>query len=285
MKVSKNIRKIVALTLAGAMTLSLASGTTAEAAKKKKAEVDLNGKYHARLGIQTATEKWIMNMGYYENVQNKYFGTENADKLMYSDSDTGEETSTEGTFEEVEIAGNGTYTVSLKDADFLGETTISQLHIATDIPVNDTIKFKDVKATINGNQVLSFDEGVLENEEPYLEGGMVILLLNHWREALIKQVAGMGKSEDAENGYTLLQGTGKENVEITFTVEGFAYDNPDAVEATEKPTKAPATDASASGDSATEDSESGVPVLPIVVGVIAGAAIVAIVGVRMKKKK
>lgn len=285
MKVSKNIRKIVALTLAGAMTLSLASGTTAEAAKKKKAEVDLNGKYHARLGIQTATEKWIMNLGYYENVQNKYFGTENADKLMYSDSDTGEETSTEGTFEEVEIAGNGTYTVSLKDADFLGETTISQLHIATDIPVNDTIKFKDVKATINGNQILSFDEGVLENEEPYLEGGMVILLLNHWREALIKEVAGMGKSEDSENGYTLLKGSGKESVEITFTVEGFAYDNPDAVEATEKPTKAPATDASASGDSVTEDSESGVPVLPIVVGVIAGAAIVAIVGVRMKKKK
>lgn len=285
MKVSKNIRKIVALTLAGAMTLSLASGTTAEAAKKKKAEVDLNGKYHARLGIQTATEKWIMNLGYYENVQNKYFGTENADKLMYSDSDTGEETSTEGTFEEVEIAGNGTYTVSLKDADFLGETTISQLHIATDIPMNDTIQFKNVKAKINGEQVLSFEKGVPENEEPYLEGGMVILLLNHWREALIKEVAGMGKSEDSENGYTLLKGSGKESVEITFTVEGFAYDNPDAVEATEKPTKAPATDASASGDSATEDSESGVPVLPIVVGVIAGAAIVAIVGVRMKKKK
>lgn len=283
MKVSKNMRKIVALTLAGAMTLSLASGTTAEAAKKKKAEVDLNGKYHARLGIQTATEKWIMNLGYYENVQNKYFGTENADKLMYSDSDTGEETSTEGTFEEVEIAGNGTYTVSLKDADFLGETTISQLHIATDIPVNDTIKFKDVKATINGNQVLSFDEGVLENEEPYLEGGMVILLLNHWREALIKQVAGMGKSEDAENGYTLLQGTGKENVEITFTVEGFAYDNPDAVaaEPTEAPTKAPAADTSS--DSAAKDSSGSVPVVPIVVVAVVVVAVVAVVVVRKKK--
>lgn len=280
MKLTKNIKKAVALALAGAMTLSLTTGTTAEAAKKKKAEVDLNGKYHATLGIQTATEKWLAHLGYYENVQNKYFGTDNANKLMYSDNDTGEETSAEGTFTDVEIAGNGTYTVKLEDADFLGETTISQLHIATDIPVNDKIKFKDVKATINGNQVLSFDEGVLEDEEPYLEGGMVILLLNHWRENLIKQVAGMGKSEDAENGYNLLQGSGKESVEVTFTVEGFDYDNPDAVAATEEPTKAPAEDTSSS-DSATEDSGSSIPVVPIVVVVVVAAVVVVVV----RKKK
>ena len=172
--------------------------------------------YHAAMGIQTATQIWIQRWGYYEGSQKKFY---------------------DGTFEDVEIKGNGTYTVSLKDADLAGETTISQLHIATDIPVaeSEKLQFTDVKLKINGNEILQFDQAVMENEEPYMQGGAVILLFNHWRDQLIETLKGMGKGEDSSNGWELLQGSGKDNVSITFTVSGLPYDNEEtAVEDSKK---------------------------------------------------
>lgn len=279
------LKKVVAGMLAGALAVSgLSMGSVPKVVQAAdNSMLNLNGKYHATLGIQTATEKWFTHLGYYEKVQNKYFDTEYADKLVYADNSTGEDTAAEGTFTNVEIAGNGAYTLKLEDADFLGEQVISQLHIATDIPLNDTIKFKNVKAVINGRQVLSFDEGVEEDQEPYLQGGMVILLLNHWRPELIKKLKEeAGKAEDSENGWTLLQGSGKEKVEITFTVEGFAYDNPDAVE--QEPTDTPAPAVDTSDKAAKSDvSKSSVPVVPIVVAVVVIAAAAVVVAVRKKK--
>lgn len=188
--------------------------------------------YHAAMGIQTATQIWIQRWGYYEGSQNEYYDTENYDKLYDS-----QKKFYDGTFEDVEIKGNGTYTVSLKDADLAGETTISQLHIATDIPVaeSEKLQFTDVKLKINGNEILQFDQAVMENEEPYMQGGAVILLFNHWRDQLIETLKGMGKGEDSSNGWELLQGSGKDNVSITFTVSGLPYDNEEtAVEDSKK---------------------------------------------------
>ena len=68
--------------------------------------------------------------------------------------------------------------LSNEDADFAGEPAF-QIFIATDIPANDKIKFTDVTATIDGKKVLSFDEGWMENEDPYIQGGEVVVLLNH----------------------------------------------------------------------------------------------------------
>lgn len=183
-----------------------------------------NGKpvYHAAMGIQTATSIWIQRWGYFEKSQNEYYGTENYSKLYAAGG-----VFYDGTFEDVEIKGNGTYTVSLKDADFAGETAISQMHIATDIPLaeSEKLSFTDVILEINGSEVVKFDEAVLENEEPYLQGGAVILLMNHWRDSVIQALSSMGKSEDSSNGWELLQGSGSENVSITFTVSGLPYDN------------------------------------------------------------
>ena len=262
MKIAKNFKKAAALTLAGAMVLSLSTGAQADAAKKKK--LDLNGKYHATMGIQTSTKLWYNHLGYYEKTQNKYYKTDKADKIVYTNPDTQEETTATGTFTDAEIAGNGTYTLKLEGADFQGETAISQLHIATDIPLNDKIKFTNVKAKVDGREVTSFDEGVPENEEPYLQGGTVILLMNHWRPELVKQLQEDGLSESAESGYDLLKGTTDESVEITFTVSGFNYDNPDAVEETPEPTQA-ADSSSVSGStsgSETDSDSSEVPVMP-----------------------
>lgn len=177
--------------------------------------------YHAAMGIQTATQIWIQRWGYYEGSQNEYFGTQDYDKLYDSHKKF-----YDGTFEDVEIKGNGTYTISLKDADFAGETTISQLHIATDIPVADSesLQFTDIKLEINGKEIVTFDQAFMEDEDNYLQGGAVILLFNHWREQLIETLGSKGRSEDSDNGWELLQGSGKDNISITFTVSGLPYD-------------------------------------------------------------
>ncbi len=281
MRLTNNLKKMVALTLAGAMALTLTTGVQADAAKKKK--LDLNGKYHATMGIQTSTKLWYTRMGYYEKTQNKYYKTDKADKIVYTNPDTQEETTAVGTFTDAEIAGNGTYTLKLEGADFQGETAISQLHIATDIPLNDKIKFTNVKAKVDGREVASFDEGVPENEEPYLQGGTVILLMNHWRPELVKQLQENGLSESAESGYDLLKGTTDESVEITFTVSGFNYDNPDAVEATPEPTQA-ADSSSDSSRTSSGSEDSGVPVVPIVIVVVAVVVIGGVVVFKSKKK-
>lgn len=272
---------MTALLLTAALALSAFSVSPAQAAKKKKA-FDPNGKYHATLGIQTCTDLWLTHMGYYEKSQNSYYNTENADKLMYKDKETNKDTAATGTLTNTEIAGNGTYTVKLEGLDSMNETDISQLHIATDIPLNDTVKFTDVKATINGKEILRFDEGVPENEEPYLQGGMVILLLNHWRAELVKDVAAKGLSENVESGWKLLNGTGDDNIEITFTVSGFDYDNPDAVAATEPPAADNAADSGAASASSTSGT-SGVPAAPIAAAVI--VIVIAAIVISKKKKK
>ena len=275
----KNIKKLTALLLTATLALSAFSVSPAQAAKKKKAAFDPNGKYHATLGIQTCTNLWLTHMGYYEKSQNSYYNTENADKLMYKDKETNKDTAATGTLTNTEIAGNGTYTVKLEGLDSMNETDISQLHIATDIPLNDKVKFTDVKASINGKEILSFDEGVPENEEPYLQGGMVILLLNHWRAELVKEVAAKGLPESVESGWKLLQGTGNESVEITFTVSGFDYDNPDAVAADETPASDTQT---SSGETDNSSDNSAVPVLPIAAAVIILIVIGGVIIVRRK---
>lgn len=275
----KNIKKLTALLLTATLALSAFSVSPAQAAKKKKAAFDPNGKYHATLGIQTCTNLWLTHMGYYEKSQNSYYNTENADKLMYKDKETNKDTAATGTLTNTEIAGNGTYTVKLEGLDSMNETDISQLHIATDIPLNDKVKFTDVKASINGKEILSFDEGVPENEEPYLQGGMVILLLNHWRAELVKEVAAKGLPEAVESGWKLLQGTGNESVEITFTVSGFDYDNPDAVAADETPASDTQT---SSGETDNSSDNSAVPVLPIAAAVIILIVIGGVIIVRRK---
>ena len=108
---------------------------------------------------------------------------------------------------------------------------------------------------------------------------MVILLLNHWRAELVKEVAAKGLSETAESGWKLLQGTGDENVEITFTVSGFDYDNPDAVAADE-------TSASENQPSSSEtenpSGNSSVPFYPIAAAVIILIVIFGVIIVRRK---
>lgn len=277
-KIIKKLQRAAAAMAAGLLAVSLVAGAPAQAAKKdkkeKKQELDLNGTYHASLGVQTSTMLWITRMAYYEESQNEYYGTEHAGE-MYCESkeNPGEHEMKPGTFHDVEIKGNGTYTVSLEGGDFSGEKDLSQLHIATDIPLNDTIQFSNVSLDVNGRKVIEFDEGFLEDQEPYLQGGMVCLLLNHWRPELVKTLQEKGLSEDAASGYSLLQGTGEENITVTFTVSGFDYDNPEAQGETQEQGDGTADDGTATSENPQNDgnADSGnraVFYIPIIIAVV-----------------
>lgn len=279
------LTKVLAVMAAGAVAFAgMAPVSMVSAEKEQKQEVDLDGTYHARMGIQTSNLLWVMQMNYYKGQANETLGTELENKLFCADQeDNSKLVKKEGTFNEVEISGNGVYTVTLDQANFEGETDISQLHVATDIPLNDKIKFSNVKATINGRTIATFDEAIMEDETPYLEGGMVILVLNHWRESVVGYLKEHGCSETGNSGWKFLSGQGDENIAITFTVSGFNKDNPDAVEATATPKAEGKKKENSTGDS----KSTGVPkttVAGFVVGiVIVGIAVVVVVKTRKKK--
>lgn len=217
---NKTLKKIMAGMLTGALVISgFGLGGFTQKAKAESIELNLNGKYHAALGIQTCNTKWFSRLGYFGKDNNKYYGTKNYAKLI------GDDGNAKGTFNDVEIAGNGTYEVSLTNAEFEGETAISQLHIATDIPVkdkDDVISFTDLKVTVNDKEVISYDKAILENEK-YNKNGAVPILINHWRTNVVSALKDKGLSEDSGSGYNLLNGKGKENISVTFTVSGFNY--------------------------------------------------------------
>lgn len=286
---------VVATTLLAAMFVLPVGGTVSAAPK----EFDPAGTYHAALGLQTATTLWIERFGYYgKDVGGSYcpYGEENWEKLTRNfdeDVDTGEEPEdgkvvAPGTFTDAELKGNGTYTVKLENADFQKETTLSQLQIATDIPLNDQIKFTDITLTINGREFPVFNEAVMEDEEPYLEAGMVVLILNHWRDRLKQDLSNMGLAENSANGWELLNGEGDENISVTFTVSGFNYDNEEAVAPTESASESSEqiNSAAASSDTSGDESENGgIPTAGIVIIVIVVIAIIGCVVVVATKKK
>lgn len=268
--------KWIGLLMAGAVLVSSMAVPVSAGAEQKK--VDLNGVYHAALGVSTSTQIWINRNAYYDQKENKTFGTDQFAKLVSEDSATGEQSVHEGTFTDVEIKGNGTYTVKLEDANFEGETTVCMLHVPTDIPVCEEIKFSDVSAKVNGRTILSFDEAYMEDETPYLTGGMDVILMNHWREELVKQLDEKGMSESSANGWDILTGAGNESIEVTFTVSGFNYDK--EVEETPEPTKA----AAEGKDSEDKTGRAGTVAIVLISVVIAGSVLGLFI-VRRKNRK
>lgn len=297
MRRNKLFRRLAAGILTGAMALAMLvspvfAETEGSTEGDKAQEVDLNGTYHAALGVQTSTDKWLNRAAYFEPEQNQMYGTENNDKLFYGDKDNNNEpVFVDGTFTDVEIAGNGTYTVSLSGADFKGDTALSQLHVATDIPVSDKIKFSNVELNINGRKIVTFDDAVMEEEAPYIVAGMDILLLNHWRAELCSDLEAKGVSKDATSGWNLLAGNGDDNITVTFTVSGFSYDKKsDETEAETTAANADSKDneTKAPGSSDNKDGDKGGLTTGAIIGIIAGAVVVVIViviAVTSKKKK
>lgn len=272
------ISKWMAVLMTGVVLVGGIMNPTAACAARE--EINLDGTYHAALGVSTSTQIWINRNAYFAEDANGYYGTDQWSKLMSEDSTTGEKVEHAGNFTDVEIKGNGTYTVALEGADFEGETAICMLHVATDIPVCEEITFSDVSAKINNRTVVTFEEAYMENEEPYLTGGMDIILLNHWREELVSQVQKKGLSESSSNGYDLLSGAGNDNVEVTFTVSGFNYDK--EIEETPEPAVAAEENRENVSNGGVQISGPGLAVVIAALG-LCGVVIVIVSG-RSKRK-
>jgi hypothetical protein len=233
-------------------------------------EVDLDGVYHAYIGFQTPKysfrNSWSGDSGYGHDTDefNQITGW----------TDSGDEMTVPGTFQDVEIAGNGTYTVSVSgiefpDGEFDSQEYMNLIFFSTDIPVNDTITFSDVKLSVNGSEVGSTDPQVNPEAENYLE----------------VQVQSIYSDDENLKTIGYYDAANMTDMSITFTVSGFNYDNPDATieEATEASNdEATATDTTST--STTEKKSNTAVIIIIVVVVVVIIAVVAVVVAKKKKK-
>ena len=235
-------------------------------------DFDPNGTYHAYLGVQTPT--WIFRNSWDDasyGAATEFFGelgfVEGTEWLPQG-----------GTFTDVEITGNGTYTVKLEGYDFSGtfnDTPILEadglfnlLFLSTDLPMNDAVVLSNLTLKMDGKEITTMAEPFLDPDKEAVQSA---LFANIWNNEL------------PELPYYAAP---TNSIEITFTVSGFAND---AVVETpaepEAPAETPSTEAPAETPATAEPAEGGVNPIVIVVVVVAVVAVAAVAGVMVAKKK
>ena len=271
---------IMAVTLAGIIT------TGSIYADAKPASVDTDGKYNAALGLRTDTDKNIYRMGYYHK---KSTGTKKWKHLAIGDYSSPDYKEVAGTFTDVEIKGNGKYTVYLENADFMGETSFSKMQVSTDIPNTGKITFSDMVVKINGSEVARFDNPVIDQHED-TKGNCCLMVINKVRESFSGLDANCVPS-------------GTENkISISFKVNGFSYkkgetpkpaDTPKPEPADTPEPKATKTPKPEVSNSVEPDTDLQRPVVdeeirPVVIISIIVVAVIAVIGITFsvtKRKK
>lgn len=291
---NKIFKKAAAAVLAGMMII--ASFTMSAFAEDEAAKFDPNGEYDAYLLVQF-NGSWVFRNSYSEASYggiNKDFQYSN--QLCYIDDATKEAVPKDGTFTDAKLKGNGTYTITLEGpdvnatADKLG-TGINLIGITTNMPADaaEIVKFTDVKIVVNDSAVTTYTypEGTADEEKLEKEGYVDILGVNTWNDKVCADANALLGGDDN------FPPAGVSKISVTFTVSGFANDNPDAVAPTEPETTtaAPAADnnnTTATTTAAAESSSNGLPTVAII-GIVAGVAIVVIViivvAVTASKKK
>ncbi len=290
----KSIKKMIAVASASLMALAFAvtaapisvgaTGTSKAGEEAAKAEFDPNGEYHAYFGLQQ-NESWIFRDEWY-HPENGLGGTswEKTSGLTYESGlvQSGDDgiTAIEGAkVTDAVIKGNGVYTVGveglnnvLTDAESEKQAQMRMIYVSTDMPwtaKDNPVTISDVKLSLDGvSQALPAE--VFYPME-YIENDCAVIRFdpfNYYQQ----------DNGDYPDCPSII--TPRDSIKITFTVSGFANDNPDAVEATPEPAQ--------SSDSSSSDSDSGsggigtAGVVGIVVVVI---VIVAIIVVVAKKKR
>ena len=236
-----------------AFTVSNCGAAGAAGAAAEIAPVDLNGVYHAYLGLQTPTYSF-RNAFDEESYGREAEGGKYFNQITGWDADNNAVTRA-GTFEDVEIKGNGIYTVKVTGMDLAGDFDsqdyFNLIFLSTDIPNTGEITISDIVLSVDGmtpeiNPILSPDSVNYIN----------MLIQNIWNDD-VKEI-----------GYYNVPPT---EMSITFTVSGFAYDNEGEAPAEEAP--------------AVEEAKGGISAGAVVGIIIAILAIVAVVVVVLKKKK
>ena len=293
----KSLKKVAASLLAATLALTVVAGmgSTADAAKKskkaKKAEkkaaaaFDPAGTYKAFVGFEQ-TGSWrfhgeIANEGagllngsdleeaglnYETDVVRAHEGTEKID----------------GVVEGVELKGNGTYTAKITGLNGSLETVpedtsqdqmkMSMVFLTTTLPADakDKVKFTDVSFKVDGNEI-ALPEKQFFKPETLDKGYLNLVMIDTYAKD-------QGEYDSPE-----LAIPPHDSMEITFTVSGFANDNPDAVPAT--PTPAPKQD-DASSATSEDDSEGGSSVnAGVIAGIVGAVVVVAAIAVVVTRRK
>ncbi|MBQ8786382.1 MAG: hypothetical protein IJZ61_01955 [Oscillospiraceae bacterium] len=115
--------------------------------------------YHAYIGVQSASFTFRDAF----NNASTGLGTEYFNQITANYPAAPEAKA--GTLTDVEITGDGTYTVSVTDFDFGADESLNLLFVSTDVPLNDAIKFTDVKVKMDGNTKHTFDDAFLNPDE------------------------------------------------------------------------------------------------------------------------
>ncbi|MBQ8781491.1 MAG: hypothetical protein IJZ72_07460 [Oscillospiraceae bacterium] len=237
------LTKIIGAVAAAALALSSLASIPASAADT----------YHAYIGVQT--QNYAFRNAW--NEPSYGLGVTGDDGMVYFDQITGWEGATAlnkgGEFTDVEITGDGTYTVGVKNFDFGSDEYLNLLFVSTDIPLDCGATISDVKIKMDGSTVYTFDEAYLSPDEPsYLQP----MAINIWNDDLGKQ--------DGLFGYMMPSSS----IEIEFTVSGLPAASAPAAETTE----APAADTAATTSATTGNAPIAVSVA---VMAVAGAAAIA----------
>ena len=204
--------------------------------------------YNAYIGVQTQnfTFRNAWNEASYGKGVTADDGTVWFDQLTGWDGPTALDKG--GDFTDVEITGDGTYTVGVKNFDFGSDEYLNLLFVSTDIPLDSGATISDVKIKMDGSTVYTFDEAYLSPDEPlYLQP----MAINIWNDDLGKQ--------DGLFGYMMPSSS----IEIEFTVSGLP-----AAAATETPAADTATTTSATTGNAPM-------AVSLAVMAVAGAAAIA----------
>lgn len=282
------LRKLFAAVLAGVTVLSSMSFAAFAGEVPAPGEFDANGEYVAQMYIQM-DGSWVFRNKWDDPAYGTAMGYEFGDRLSQVEGDPVEQA---GEFTDVVLKGNGTYTIKLENPDLVKKvdgnevlpTKFNMIGISTNIPASaqDTVKFTDATIKINNSAVYThtYDECLVDEED---EDYMLLPFVNAYNKDYADVNEKLGGTPDTFMGDVT-------SVEITFTVSGFAYDNPDAVVETEATTEAPktetnnadkATTASASTDA--DSSNTG-----LIIGIVAAVVVVVIIVVAVvvsKKKK
>ena len=232
---------------------------------------DPNGEFNVYFGVQTAAYS-------FRNAWNDSYGLGTPEFDQITGWNGNDEVVRTGTITDAVIKGNGTYTVSLTGVDFADDAeTLNLLFLSTDIPLDSDVKITDITVKMGGKKVYDFDESY---QDPDTKDYIKTLLINTYNDAF---------KADNEFAYTLSAGM---DIEITFTVSGLAYDNPDAVpsgDTTPVETTAASTTQAAGQATTTAGadaaSQGGASVGVIIAIVAAVVVVAAIVVVAVKKKK
>ena len=209
------LTKIIGAVAAAALALSSLASIPASAADT----------YHAYIGVQT--QNFTFRNAW--NEPSYGLGVTADDGTVWFDQLTGWGGPTAldkgGDFTDVEITGDGTYTVGVKNFDFGSDEYLNLLFVSTDIPLDCGATISDVKIKMDGSTVYTFDDAYLSPDEPsYLQP----MAINIWNDDLGKQ--------DGLFGYMMPTSS----IEIEFTVSGLpaasAADTTEAPAETTSPT-------------------------------------------------